>query len=231
MAAAAEPATDVERWLRALDGLADGVTELDGLRRRLFVDIGLSGNAVDYTDPRNSLIPHVLGRRLGIPISLAVVMIEVGRRAGIALDGVGMPGHFLVGVPDTGRFLDVFAGGAELDAAACEQRWRDLGGRGVFEPEFLEPVPTAAILIRMLENLRSSYRSRRRPADLDWVLRMRLALPAADLTHLVELAEALGAQARWDEGAALLRSAPPELPEEHRAALELRARGLLAHLN
>ena len=231
MAAAAEPDTDVERWLRALDGLADGVADLDGLRRRLFVDIGLSGNAADYTDPRNSLIPHVLGRGLGIPISLAVVTIEVGRRAGIPLDGVGMPGHFLVGVPATGRFLDVFAGGADMDAAACEQRWRDLGGRGPFEPEFLEPVPTAAILVRMLENLRGSYRSRRRPADLDWVLRMRLALPAADLTHLVELAEALGAQARWDEGAALLRAAPRELPKDQLAALELRARSLLAHLN
>jgi regulator of sirC expression with transglutaminase-like and TPR domain len=231
MAAAAEPDTDVERWLRALDGLADGVTDLDGLRRRLFVDIGLAGNAADYTDPRNSLLPHVLGRGLGIPISLAVVTLEVGRRAGIALDGVGMPGHFLVGVPGTGRYLDVFAGGAELDAAACEQRWRDLGGQGAFRPEFLEPVPAAVILARMLENLRGSYRTRRRPADLEWVLRMRLALPAADLTHLVELAEALGAQARWDEGAALLRAVPAELPEEHRVALELRARSLLAHLN
>ena len=231
MAAAAEPDTEVERWLRALDGLAEGVADVDGLRRRLFVDIGLAGNAADYTDPRNSLLPHVLGRGLGIPISLAVVTMEVGRRAGIALDGIGMPGHFLVGVPGTGRFLDVFAGGAELDAAACEQRWRDLGGRGVFEPEFLDPVPTASILARMLENLRGSYRTRSRPVDLEWVLRMRLALPAADLTHLVELAEALGVQARWDEGAALLRAAPRELPEEHRAALELRARSLLAHLN
>jgi regulator of sirC expression with transglutaminase-like and TPR domain len=231
IAAAAEPDTDVERWLRALDGLADGVDSLDALRRRLFVDIGLTGNAADYTDPRNSLIPHVLGRGLGIPISLAVVTIEVGRRAGIELVGVGMPGHFLVGVPGTGRFLDAFAGGAQLDAPGCERRWRALGGQGAFERQFLEPVPTAAILVRMLENLRGSYRSRRRPADLEWVLRMRLALPAADLTHLVELAEALGAQARWDEGAALLRAAPRQLPEDQLAALELRARSLLAHLN
>ncbi|MGI5127165.1 transglutaminase family protein [Pseudonocardia sp. CA-107938] len=231
LAAAVEPDTDVERWLRALDGLADGVDSLDALLRRLFVDIGLTGNATDYTDPRNSLIPYVLGRGLGIPISLAVVTIEVGRRAGIALDGIGMPGHFLVEVPGTGRFLDVFAGGTELDAAGCERRWRELGGQGEFEPAFLAPVPAWAILARMLENLRGSYRTRRRPADLERVLRMRLALPAADLTHLVELAEALGAQARWDEGAALLRATPPELPAEQRAALELRARSLLAHLN
>src|SRR5262245_3968304 len=77
LAAAAEPDTDVERWLRALDGLADGVDSLDALCRRLFVEVGLSGNAADYTDPRNSLLPYVLGRGLGIPISLAVVTIEV----------------------------------------------------------------------------------------------------------------------------------------------------------
>lgn len=231
LAAAAEPGTDVGRWLSALDGLADGVADLAGLRRRLFVELGLTGNTADYTDPRNSLLPHVLGRGLGIPISLAVVTIEVGRRAGMELDGVGMPGHFLVGVPETGRYLDVFAGGAELDAAGCEQRWRTLGGRGRFEPHFLDRVPTVAILARMLENLRGSYRTRRRAPDLERVLRMRLALPAAGVAHLVELADALGDQARWDEGAALLRAAPRDLPENQRAALELRAKGLMAHLN
>lgn len=229
LAAAAEPGTDVERWMRALDGLAEGVDSVATLRQRLFVEVGLAGNTADYTDPRNSLLPHVLGRGLGIPISLAVVTIEVGRRAGIDLDGVGMPGHFLVGVPGTGRYLDVFAGGAELDAAGCADRWRALGGRGRFEPHFLDRVPTVAILARMLENLRGSYRDRRRARDLEQVLRMRLALPAAGLDHLVELADSLGEQARWDEGAAILRAV--DLPDEQRAALELRAKSLMANLN
>ncbi|MDN5860593.1 MAG: transglutaminase-like domain-containing protein, partial [Pseudonocardia sp.] len=202
LAAAAEPDTDVGRWLRALDGLAERVDSLDALRHRLFVEVGLTGNVVDYTDPRNSLIPHVLGRGLGIPISLAVVTIEVGRRAGIPLDGVGLPGHFLVGVPGTDRYLDVFAGGAELDVADCEERYRSAGGRGPFDERLLAPVPVAAILARMLENLRGSYRTRRRHQDLERALRMRLALPAAGVAHLVELADTLGEQGRWDEGAA-----------------------------
>ncbi|WP_281689720.1 transglutaminase-like domain-containing protein [Pseudonocardia thermophila] len=230
IAAAAEPDTDVERWLRALDGLADGIDSLPALRRRLFVDIGLTGNRADYTDPRNSFLPHVLGRGLGIPISLAVVTIEVGRRAGIALEGVGMPGHFLVGIPGTGRYLDAFDGGTELDAAGAEERWRALGGQGPFQVGYLDPVPTTAILARMLENLRVSYRTRRRPADLERVLRMRLAL-GGELDHIVELADALGEQARWPEAAALLRATPPDFPPEQRYALELRAKSMLANLN
>ena len=83
-----------------------------GLARVLFQERGFTGNTVDYGDPRNSLFDDVLDRRLGIPITLSVLMIEVGRRLDIPLHGVGMPGHFLVGAGD--GYFDAFAGGARL---------------------------------------------------------------------------------------------------------------------
>ena len=94
----ARPDLDLPAQLARLDELAAqaGEPTLDGLRRLLFRDLGFSGNEVDYYDPRNSFLDEVLDRRTGIPITLAVVMLEVGRRLGVPLAGVSMPGHFLV---------------------------------------------------------------------------------------------------------------------------------------
>lgn len=223
---------DVERGLAELDRLAVGVTSLDGLVHRLFVQEAFAGNGKDYYDPRNSLLPHVLRRRLGIPITLAVVTIEVGRRAGIALEGVGMPGHFLVRAVGTHTHLDVFAGGTTVTAAECEARFRAAGGPDVpFGPHLLTPTPTRAILVRMLENLRGIYRSRRSPSDLEWVLRMRLALPGAGMPERLELAEALGDQARWVDGATLLERYADGAGSAQAEKLTNAARGLRAHLN
>jgi regulator of sirC expression with transglutaminase-like and TPR domain len=231
LAAGADPALDVERWLTELDRLAEGVQDLDGLLHRLFVEEGFTGNAGDYYDPRNSLLPHVLTRRTGIPITLAVVCMEVGRRAGVPIEGVGMPGHFLVRPVGGETLLDVFDGGAELTVAQCEQRYRALGGTGDFGPHLLAATPTPAILVRMLENLRGAFRLLRRPAGTEWVLRMRLVLPGAGLPEQMELAQALGSQAKWPEGARILEtqaaSAEPELAQR----LEIAARCLMANLN
>lgn len=234
IAAGADPKLDPARWLAELDRLAEGVTSLEGLVHRLFVEEGFAGNEADYYDPRNSLLPHVLERRLGIPITLAVVTIEVGRRCGIALEGVGMPGHFLVRPVGTERHLDVFHGGIELDMAECEARFRDASGAGpevAFGPHLLLRTPTTSILARMLENLRSIYRSRRQPAQLEWVVRMRIALPGSRLADLLELAEALGEQARWLDGARLLENEVPEAAPGRAEQLRNAARSLRAHLN
>lgn len=237
LAIAAGAVTDLQpqRWLAELDRLADGVGSLAGLRERLAGRAGFTGVTGDYYDPRNSLLPYVLGRRTGIPITLAVVWLEVGRRAGVALEGVGMPGHFLVRPPGTMRHLDVFAGGAELDLAGCEARFRAVTGAGPevpFGPHLLGTAGTTAILVRMLENLRVIYRERRRPADSEWVLGMRMALPGAGVPELLDLAEALGGQARWQEGARLLDeyvAGRPETP--HATTLRTAARRLRAQLN
>ncbi len=234
IAAGADDELDPAPWLAELDRLAAGVTSLDGLVERLFGEERFTGNGRDYYDPRNSLLPHVLRRRLGIPITLAVVTIEVGRRAGVALEGVGMPGHFLVRPTGTQVLLDVFAGGVVLDMAECEARFRSASGAGAevpFGPHLLTATPTSSILVRMLENLRGIYRTRRRPSDLEWVLGMRLALPGAGLAELLELAGVMGDQARWAEGARLLEQHLPGASAARAERLRTTAKSLRAHLN
>jgi regulator of sirC expression with transglutaminase-like and TPR domain len=230
LAAGADPAVDIEYWLAELDRLAVGVTDLGSLLHRLFTEERFTGNTSRYYDPRNSLL-HVLTRRLGIPITLAVVCLEVGRRAGVAVEGVGMPGHFLVRPTGGQLLLDVFNGGAELTPADCEARFRELGGTGPFGPHLLEVATTRAILARMLENLRGVFRTLRRPAGTEWVLRMRLSLPGAGLAEQVELAQALGSQAKWLEGARILEAQASQAQPSMARQLEAAARSLRANLN
>lgn len=234
MAAGAEPNLDPARWLAELDRLAAGIGSLDELVDRLFVDEGFAGNSADYYDPRNSLLHQVLRRRVGIPITLAVLTMEVGRRAGIELEGVGMPGHFLVRPVGTQRHLDVFHGGVELGMDECEARFRAASGAGpevAFGPHLLLRTPPQSILVRMLENLRGIYRTRRRPADLEWVLRMRVALPGRQYADTIELAEAMGDQARWTEGAEMLEELLPDATPARAEQLRTTALSLRAHLN
>ena len=132
IAADAYPHLEADRYLRALDELADPLRtriaassdpyeKLAALRDHLHGDLGFRANREDYYDPRNSYLNEVLDRRLGIPISLSLVYVEVARRAGLPLHGVGLPGHFLVGYRDdrTEVFLDPFDGGRTVDEAAC----------------------------------------------------------------------------------------------------------------
>ena len=155
----------------------------------LFQERGFKGNTVDYGDPRNSLFDDVLDRRLGIPITLSVLMIEVGRRLDIPLHGVGMPGHFLVGTGD--GFFDVFADGVALDTAACVERFAQTQPREAFRAEFLAPVGPRLIVDRMLNNLQHCYLSRL-PAAAAWTARLRLLLPDQPAAVRVELAGVLG---------------------------------------
>ena len=96
IAAQANPELDVGGQLRRLDELAASLPEagVASLCRGLFGELGLRGDTKHYDDPRNSYLDQVLNRRLGIPISLSVLLIEIGRRQGLVLEGVGMPGHF-----------------------------------------------------------------------------------------------------------------------------------------
>jgi regulator of sirC expression with transglutaminase-like and TPR domain len=233
VASGADPALDIARWLAELDRLAEGIADLDGLIHRLFVEEGFTGNTRDYYDPRNSLLHEVLGRRLGIPITLSIVCMEVGRRCGVPLLGIGMPGHFLVQPAGEDRYLDAFAGGALLDLAACEARFRASTGAGplvAFGAHLLQPVPTSAILTRLLETLRAIYRRRGDAIGLEWTLRMRLALPRVTVADVVELGQALGRQGRWLDGATLLERRAEQHPE-WAATLRPAAKALRAVLN
>lgn len=232
IAACARPGLDVAAWLARLDALAAGCRpSLEGLRRRLYVEHGFVGNSRDYYDPRNSFLDAVIARRTGIPISLAVIAIAVGRRAGVELVGIGMPGHFLVrGANDRDVFLDPFSG-ALVDQQGCRAIFeRVCGPEAAFTDAHLAPVGPRAICARMLANLRAIYRRRGDPANLAWVLRCRLAIPGADPTERVELAAALAALGHFREAAAEIDRAASERPALA-ADLQARAAALRARLN
>jgi regulator of sirC expression with transglutaminase-like and TPR domain len=170
IAAEEQPGLDPQPWLRCLDLLSrelwhrlDGAQgDLDRLTRLtgfLFGEVGLRGNDQDYYDPRNSFLNEVLDRRLGIPLTLGIVCMEVGRRVGIPLDGVGFPGHFLVRHSlHPHLVVDPYEGGRLVTVRDCEEILeRVSGGKLTFEPRLLRPVGARQILVRMLNNLRSIY--------------------------------------------------------------------------
>jgi regulator of sirC expression with transglutaminase-like and TPR domain len=231
--AAHDHPVDVGAELRALDELAAGVPEdraaPEAVARYLFGDLGFAGNSVDYGDPRNSFLDEVRRRRLGLPITLCVLMMEVARRRGIPLAGVGMPGHFLVrGGPD--EFFDPFHGGARLDEAGCRARFAATRAGLPFLPEYLDPVGPRAILGRMLANLVHTYVSRS-PKDAVWVLRLRLAVPGLSAPERREAAALLGSLGRFDEAAAALETIGRTLDDTEGAAMRNQARRLRSRGN
>ena len=167
MACEEYPDLDVPRYLRRVDGLARAVVErLDddrgplsavrALNGLLFDEEGFRGNLEDYYDPRNSFLNDVLDRRTGIPITLSTLYIEVGRRAGLPVEGVGLPGHFVVRV--SGTLVDPFHGGAVLSEQDCQKRLdRIYGGRLRLDETMLAACERKAILARTLLNLKAIY--------------------------------------------------------------------------
>jgi len=201
-------------WLKRLDELAaasgvaserDRVKALHRLREFLFEEEGFAGNAEDYYDPRNSCLNDVLERRLGIPITLSVVLLEVGRRVGLSLVGVGLPGHFIVRA-DVGPepvLLDPFDAGAVVTRErAAELVARALGRRVPLAEEHFAPVTKRQILTRMLMNLRGIYCRRG-----DWdkalaVLDRLLVLDGACGPHLRDRGTVLVKLGRYHQGVA-----------------------------
>lgn len=235
IAAHADRRLDIEAQKRRLDDLAAACAEpvLAEVTNVLFGIEGFRGNDADYYDPRNSYLDQVLERRVGIPITLSVVLMEVARRVGIVLEGVSMPGHFLVRLPGAPPILlDPFEGGRLLSEHECEQRFRAVQGPAVpFDPGYLEPVGTIAILARMLNNLRNIHLQRQDSAALEWVLRLRGLLPGATLAERTERAGVLAALARFDEAATLLEDLAGEAPQEQAESMASKARRLRARLN
>jgi regulator of sirC expression with transglutaminase-like and TPR domain len=136
------------------------------LNRLLFEDEGFTGNEERYEDPRNSFLNEVLERRTGIPISLSVVYLDVARRAGLHVDGVNFPGHFLVRCrvgrhdPDGHRelIIDPFHSGRLLDEGDCRALLREhVGEDATFSRRLLAPADKTQILVRMLTNLKRVY--------------------------------------------------------------------------
>jgi regulator of sirC expression with transglutaminase-like and TPR domain len=176
--AAHDHRVDLDAELRALDALATDVGPVDAatLAHELFVTRGFAGNTVDYGDPRNSYLDLVVQRRLGLPITLSVLMIEIGRRSGLELRGVGMPGHFLVGVGTSGTYVDPFHQGARLSADDARALYERTHPGAPFADAYLDPVGPRVVLARMLANLVHSFGARS-PLDAVWALTLRLSIP------------------------------------------------------
>ena len=157
------------------------------LLRTLFADERFTGNESAYYDPRNSLLSSVLERRVGIPISLSILTIEVGRRLGLDLEGIGLPGHFLVRFPDaTSRlYIDVFRGGAIIDVYGCVALVERLHrGRLTWREEFLKPVSRRSIVKRILLNLKNSLSQAKDYVAALAAIDMQLAVDPDDPTEL-----------------------------------------------
>lgn len=138
------------------------------LRRVISIAEGIGGNVDDYYDPDNHFLDTLLASRRGIPISLSVLWIEVGRRAGMEMEGVGMPGHFLVYA--SGQLVDPFHYGEAIgfDEAASLVA-EALGGQPRADRSWFAPVNSVQIVRRMLLNLESLYRDRGDSHHLEWV--------------------------------------------------------------
>ncbi len=192
IASEANPLLDDHAMRRGLDGLGAealirrglrSTPERDGriLAELLFEELGFEGELDDYHNPFNSYLDKVMIRRKGIPISLSVLTMAVGERAGMEVEGVGFPGHFLVrvGGPD-GVHQDPFHGGELLDGHGLQKLAAQfLGAEMALHPSYLEPVDCHTITIRMLANLKNAHR---RQGDY------ARAMLACD--HLVELTQA-----------------------------------------
>ncbi len=149
---------------RARDDFADrSFAGARAVTRVLFVEHGFRGNADDYYDPRNSFLHEVLDRRLGIPITLSILYMEVARRIGMTVTGVGFPGHFLVRAFDADRavVIDPFNGGSVLGKDDLQELLtRVVGPDAKLEPSLLTPIGKSQILTRMLVNLAGVYGKR-----------------------------------------------------------------------
>lgn len=165
------PSLDVDSCLRKIDTLAARVgvlagqdysagNMLDCLNEVLFTQEGLRGNAEEYNDPRNSFLNEVLERKLGIPVSLSVIYIEVARRVNFEVRGVAFPGHFIVKCVSNEReiFIDPFHNGRVLTVEDCQELLdRIYGGAVAVQPAFFCPMEKKAIIARMLFNLKGLY--------------------------------------------------------------------------
>lgn len=205
IASDAYPGLDVEGYVGEIERLARRLRmrllpgaaveeRVIALNEFLFDDLGFRGNADNYYDPRNSYLNEVLDRRTGIPITLSVLYIEIGRRIELPLEGVSFPGHFLVRLPLRGGtlVLDPFSGGSPQSEDELRERLKRVipRGAGVDEPggvpasalpldRFLEPATKRQILARLLRNLKGVYREKDQPERLLQVLN-RMVIVAPD---------------------------------------------------
>jgi len=202
------PRLDVEHYLDRIDQMGIAAAHhiarvagldaplgarVDALNQYLFTEAGFTGNREHYDDPRNSCLNEVIDRRTGIPITLALIYIEVARRAGIRAEGVNFPGHFLVRAlqdlhtddPDEGLIVDAFHGGAILGENDCRALLhRHLGDDAAWAPALMARATRRQVLVRMLLNLKRLYVRMRSFPQARQVSDILLAMQPSSLSEL-----------------------------------------------
>lgn len=216
---------------------SQGPFALSRLLRGLLVDdLGFRGDVEGYSATRNGCLHQVLSRRRGLPILLACVWMEVGRRAGIAVDGIGMPGHFLVRVGGpSGVHVDAFDGGQELSREACRTLHdRIAGPKARWSDDFLRASTVDQVVERVLNNLAATTRDEHDAAGSYRVATFLAALrphsPERTLQKAMTAA-AVGVTEEAATGFADVIERFPDSPEAERAAqgLDALATGLTVH--
>jgi regulator of sirC expression with transglutaminase-like and TPR domain len=202
------PSLDESAYLTKLDDIAEQVNRslppgalaerrVGRLNLVLFRELGFRGNDGDYYDPRNSFLNEVLDRRMGIPLTLSLLYLEIARRCGLPAEGINFPGHFLVKVPlDEGELIiDPFHRGRLLGKDDLQKLLASTSRDARLSAKHLRPASGRDILVRMLHNLRAIYVDRRDlPRALSAVERLLVLAPsdARMLRERADLYEELG---------------------------------------
>ena len=234
------PDVDADASLAELESLAERVRVrldvgdaqthvLDRIHDVLYREAGFRGpTAAEFHDPRNSLLDVVLARRIGLPISLAIVELEVAWRIGLRLSGIGLPGHFIVGAPG-GVLIDPAGDGRRLTPDDCQALIRRAVGEGVlFHAGMLRPTGRREILTRVLRNLRAAHLAARDwPAALGAVEMLAVVEPT-DPDHGRDRGLLLGRMGRFGEAIAALGRYLEERPDGHDVADVRQVLGIFA---
>jgi len=201
IASARYPLLNVRRYLGRLDAIARTAgpraarcphlhDKVEVLREVVYKDLGLRGNGRQYYDPRNSYLNEVLDRRLGIPLTMAIVLLEVAERIHVPLRGVSFPGHFLVRVGETETFMDPWEGGRLLSVDDCRILLERQGrGSFAFDRRFLRPATKREILLRLLRNLKVAHTKREEWEEALAALDRLLALAPEEVAELRDRGE------------------------------------------
>ncbi len=198
------------------------VRDAEHLVTTVLGELGFRPNTRNYYASRNSLIHCVLEQRRAIPLTLAIVVAELGRRCAVDLTVVGMPGHALIGDgAEPTRWFDPFASGASLDRDACQAIAARINPDIVITDDMLKPLPDRAIVMRMLANLRAAFLTEGNMSSLVEVLERLVRVPGTTVQYRLELAGVLSSIGRDDQAAdqhQILARLNPKSADKHRAA-------------
>lgn len=210
-----QPEVDIEVELLRLDAIADAIRARDvmtgdpefdavALADHLGGTLGFRGDEDDYHAPRNGLLTNVLDRRRGLPIALSILYVAVGRRLHLPIFGIGLPGHFVVGVQDGDEtiVLDPFHGGRILGAGDLADLVRiGSAGRQEFRRSMLRPSPTPTVIRRLLDNLTRDFHAQGDVENALWTVELKALLPYVPPQDHRVRGELLSAGGRYDEAA------------------------------